>query len=619
MLIALRRRLGRIRDKLERHVETMSSGGKRRAPAPLSDADKAFMLEWLKGSADDAALVERARTGGAGAGLIERACAARPANAIAWAARAGYCLDAGDLEEAIDHAERAVALGRHEPDATSIRVRVLVAAQRRDEALEAMPAALENARRMRRHAMRLDLCALWQGLEPESLEPPLEAARTRMATRELDRAAAELEALTARFGNRFDILMPLAAVYQDQLRTRDAMRTFQQAVDAEPDNVDALCMAGLCARDLGDTAGADRMLEHALERDPASTFVQYNLGLLRLDEGRIDAAAGLLLGARDARRGKPWDESAIEKVLDSAVKRDFGGAEWATARFKLNHDIEQLGYLRGKGLLGPAIEPVIAEHRLTLADEALPADTYSMVALDPLRYPRLARTYKAPLHAPDPDPPGGALVNPALAWASIEDEYLAAAPHLVVVDDLLGEDALAALRAYCLESTFWNDLKGGYLGATMPDGFSGRLLLRIAAELRARLPRLLGARPLRTMWAYKYDPAYPGIGLHADAGAVNVNFWITPDQANLDPESGGLVVYSNPAPRDGSVERFTPDGTEIRRYLDSVDAKAIRVPYRANRAVIFDSALFHESDAFRFRDGYENRRTSMTLLYGTPE
>jgi hypothetical protein len=42
----------------------------------------------------------------------------------------------------------------------------------------------------------------------------------------------------------------------------------------------------------------------------------------------------------------------------------------------------------------------------------------------------------------------------------------------------------------------------------------------------------------------------------------------------------------------------------------------VRVPYRANRAVIFDSDLFHASDRPHFREGYLNRRINITLLYG---
>ncbi len=40
------------------------------------------------------------------------------------------------------------------------------------------------------------------------------------------------------------------------------------------------------------------------------------------------------------------------------------------------------------------------------------------------------------------------------------------------------------------------------------------------------------------------------------------------------------------------------------------------IPYRYNRAIIFDSDLFHTTPALRFRSGYENRRINVTLLYG---
>jgi hypothetical protein len=42
----------------------------------------------------------------------------------------------------------------------------------------------------------------------------------------------------------------------------------------------------------------------------------------------------------------------------------------------------------------------------------------------------------------------------------------------------------------------------------------------------------------------------------------------------------------------------------------------VTIPYRQNRAVIFNSDLFHETDRISFRGGYENRRINVTLLYG---
>ena len=40
----------------------------------------------------------------------------------------------------------------------------------------------------------------------------------------------------------------------------------------------------------------------------------------------------------------------------------------------------------------------------------------------------------------------------------------------------------------------------------------------------------------------KYDSRLTGIDVHADSAAINVNFWITPETANLDPASRVLVV-----------------------------------------------------------------------------
>ena len=58
-------------------------------------------------------------------------------------------------------------------------------------------------------------------------------------------------------------------------------------------------------------------------------------------------------------------------------------------------------------------------------------------------------------------------------------------------------------------------------------------------------------------------------------------------------------------------------------YLDTLlaesGAKSVTVPYRANRAVIFDSDLFHETDQIAFKEGYLNRRINITMLYGTRE
>jgi tetratricopeptide (TPR) repeat protein len=210
-------------------------------------------------------------------------------------------------------------------------------------------------------------------------------------------------------------------------------------------------------------------------------------------------------------------------------------------------------------------------------------------------------------------------INPANA-AEVNHHWLNSSPQLVVIDNLLTPEALAALRRFCLGSNVWQKTYSmGYLGAFPEAGFAAPLLAQIADEFRDTYPAIFGDHPLRYLWAFKYDSNMSGIQIHADEAAVNVNFWITPDEANLDPEHGGLVVWDKAAPLEWDFDQYNGDVELPRRFLKESGSQSVTVPYRANRAVIFDSDLFHETDTIRFKDGYENRRLNVTLLYGRRE
>jgi tetratricopeptide (TPR) repeat protein len=190
-------------------------------------------------------------------------------------------------------------------------------------------------------------------------------------------------------------------------------------------------------------------------------------------------------------------------------------------------------------------------------------------------------------------------------------------PKIVVIDNLLTDEAVAELRRYCLGSRVWHTpYPQGYLGAFPESGFAAPLLAQVAEELAAAFKDIFAAHPLRYHWAFKYDSSLDGIGIHADEAAVNVNFWITPDVANLDPDSGGLVIWDKAAPLDWGFAKFNADEKSAYAFLEKSGARPITVPYRANRAVIFDSNLFHKTDVIHFADGYENRRINITMLYG---
>lgn len=286
---------------------------------------------------------------------------------------------------------------------------------------------------------------------------------------------------------------------------------------------------------------------------------------------------------------------------------------------KLRHDIAQYRLLRGIGALGPDFDATIAAHEAALARHAALGENAS-APMDALDLATLDAAYGRIVHREDaPRLPGGAL---AAHWDRdhAQRTYLSGRTGVLVIDDFLAPEALARLERFCLRSTCWfgNRYADGRLGAFFFSGFNCPLLLQIAEEIRDALPAVIGPRyPLRQLWAFKNTGVLPPDStIHADFAAVNVNFWITPDDANLDPDSGGMVVYDIDAPASWDFATYNERIDIIRDYLRARRPGALRVPYKRNRAIIFNSDLFHATEAVRFRDDYRSHRINVTMLYG---
>jgi tetratricopeptide (TPR) repeat protein len=394
-----------------------------------------------------------------------------------------------------------------------------------------------------------------------------------------------------------------------------AIEHLGHAVQLDTTDADAMCMLGTVMSDAQRFREAIGWYERALVQRPAFPEAHYNLGLARFELGDFaGAVAGIERCIALNRGARP--EGGAEQALGRDPEPEFAPLEMAVNEIKLKHDCEQLEYLLQIGRLPAAYGEVLAQYRALREEVRDKVDVHSVVPFDALRYPLVARTYKRPIHVAHEPVPEGPLINPQLDFRAIEDRYLAAKPSIATLDALVTPAALQALRRFCLESTIWHNIKPGYLGAYLHDGFCSEFLLRLAWEFRERLPRIVRGLPLQVMWGYKCDSSLPGLGVHADAAAVNVNFWITDDSANLDPGHGGLLVYEHEAPRDWGFGKFNKDSDTILAYLESVHSAPLCVPHRANRAVIFDSDLFHASDRPRFREGYAHRRVNITLLYG---
>ena len=129
--------------------------------------------------------------------------------------------------------------------------------------------------------------------------------------------------------------------------------------------------------------------------------------------------------------------------------------------------------------------------------------------------------------------------------------------------------------------------------------------------------RLHRRKQFRYVGAFKYDSELStGTNTHADNSTVNLNFYITPDEANLDPGSGGMEVW-DAAPADMAMFRKLNGSEElVRDYITKTGAKRAVVPHRANRGVIFKSTQLHKTDSFKFKTDYLSRRINISMLFG---
>ena len=284
----------------------------------------------------------------------------------------------------------------------------------------------------------------------------------------------------------------------------------------------------------------------------------------------------------------------------------------------MKHDIEQFRYLESLGTDADRFGKLARTYSELDQEIQWPDNDSATVPLSKEHRDRIGSSYNRPIHLLEtPEIPGSAL-NQDLNAKSITRSYMGNAPGMTYFDNFLNPEALHALRRFLMESTIWYDFKysGGYLGAMLIDGMACPLLFQIADELRQTFPDIFKRHQLNQLWAYKYDSQLTGINIHADFAAINVNFWITPDSANRNPNNGGLIVHKEEAPLGWSFNTYNRDSKRIREFLAEHDSGKMVVPYAENRVVVFNSNLFHETDRLEFKTGYKNRRINITMLFG---
>jgi hypothetical protein len=319
-----------------------------------------------------------------------------------------------------------------------------------------------------------------------------------------------------------------------------------------------------------------------------------------LADGRRDRALDHLARTYELRRGDDRNEIAATSLSTTSLA-------------KLSHDAAQFRYLAGLGRGRTRFEMLARNYEAVRS--TFPTDEGPLRASD---LEILGENYNTLIHSIDaPEIPGGALAERS-DRDQIAREFATAGQHVVYFDDLLTPQALHSLRRYLMESTIWHDFSHirGFVATYLEDGLACPLLLQISDDIRRVFPELLAAQPLTQAWAFKGLDSKAAIGAHADDAAISINFWITPTAANVDPSRGGMGICVVPPPPDWKVQDYDRDRQKATSFVDQNRQHTRIVPYRENRAVLFESRLLHFSDAPEFAEGYENNRLNITLLFG---
>ena len=415
-----------------------------------------------------------------------------------------------------------------------------------------------------------------------------------------------------------------------------AINCYEKALEIDPKNLDSYNNLGAVFIELGEYEKAKKVFKKIIELNSNYIMSYNNLGSIYNKLGEPDEAINIYkkvleLDPNFISAQKRIALTYVRKLdLDNAVSASYKSLKMHNSNlkfinksiplFRLKHDVQQAKYLSSKNYNVDGIDKFqkIGSEILYRKENKENKNNFNKkILLNESEINALLPFYKSNLIY-KPKVLSQNYINPNKNWLEVEKEYFNNSKQIIFIDDFLSEETAKELREFCLISKVWHkEYYNPFLGAFADNGFISQIHLQIAKDLQIKLPKLFGPHNLGTLWGYKYDSTLgKGINVHADFAIHNLNFWITPDEFNNNKKSGGLKVYDVPAPNNWTYKDYNAKTDKIYKFLKDNNANFTNVPYKFNRAVLFNSAYFHETDEIDFKDEYEGRRINMTYLFG---
>lgn len=309
-----------------------------------------------------------------------------------------------------------------------------------------------------------------------------------------------------------------------------------------------------------------------------------------------------------------------------------------TTKAVLEYNIEYLNYLITKKKL-IKFENILSVYEDTLkkVNHYNNSSYLANISLDEPYMKDIKQYYNRPIYIKyDNEVISGELFN-EIDFVKKEEEYFNSDIGVVIIDNILSDNTIQLLRKIIKENAIFFDYKFPNLfKSRMDDGLHQQIFGQIANELQKKMPKLLSI-PLKEWWIYKsiYKPQQLSLGIHTDSGLVQVNFWITEENYNLNKQSGGLIIYKTQCEdndessldwdinvANGKCFIIDENGRSIEpkkhELLKNNNYDSIKIPYKENRAIIFNSSLFHTTDSknINFANDYSGFRANLTYTFG---
>lgn len=192
-----------------------------------------------------------------------------------------------------------------------------------------------------------------------------------------------------------------------------------------------------------------------------------------------------------------------------------------------------------------------------------------------------------------------------------QDSWKINSNNITIFDNFFTPECLKILKDRVLFGKYFDKQYDSYAAI---DYFKGEDYL---SELIAKnLSDKIKLPSFQRAWSFIYKCNSKGVGIHCDNSVYNLNVWVS-GESQKNKSKNGLNIYILKPPKTWKRPEWNGNYNNLtKKYIISQKIKPIKIPYKSNRAILFDGAYFHGTNEVSMKEGFENRRVSYTMLFG---